>query len=301
MRTLVLGSMNIDRVYRVRNFVRPKETIHVESFDCVCGGKGFNQAVALARAGSKVSFAGVVGADGGAFLKLFEQDNIDTALIKQSRNANGHTIIQVSDAGENCIMVASGANAETSREYIQSVLAQINPGDWLLLQNEIANVDYAIKSAHERGVRVALNPSPFESAILEYGLDVVDLLLVNEVEGEELTGVTMPDQILASLHETYPQMSVLLTLGAEGAVFMGSNGTRHSVPSVPCVVRDTTAAGDTFTGYFLTEYLSNGDITAALTFAATASSIAVSRNGAADSIPVRSEVIEHRTRPNRKN
>ena len=82
MRTLVLGSMNIDRVYRVRNFVRPKETIHVESFDCVCGGKGFNQAVALARAGSKVSFAGVVGADGGAFLKLFEQDNIDTALIK---------------------------------------------------------------------------------------------------------------------------------------------------------------------------------------------------------------------------
>ena len=90
-------------------------------------------------------------------------------------------------------------------------------------------------------------------------------------------------------------------VGAEGAVFMGTNGTRHSVPSVPCIVWDTTAAGDTFTGYFLTEYLSNGDITAALTFAATASSIAVSRNGAADSIPFRSEVVDYLTRPNRKN
>ena len=292
MKKIVLGSMNIDRVYHVHDFVRPKETIHVESFGCVCGGKGFNQAVALARAGSKVSFAGVVGVDGEEFLEFFKQEQIDTTLIWQSRNANGHTIIQVSDAGENCIMVAAGANAETSCEYIRSVVDQMSAGDWLLLQNEIANVGYAIEFAHRRGIHIALNPSPFESAVLEYPLDAVDLLLVNEVEGAELTGSFIPNQILKTLHQVHPQMSILLTLGAEGAVFMKSDGSRYSVPSVPCMVRDTTAAGDTFTGYFLTEYLSNDDIPAALTFAATASSIAVSRDGAADSIPVRSEVIE---------
>ena len=118
MKILVLGSLNIDRVYRVHNFVRPKETIHAQSFICTCGGKGFNQSIALARAGSKIVFAGIAGVDGSMLIEMLRNEGIDTSLMRQSPNANGHTIIQVSDYGENCILVAAGANGETSKQYI---------------------------------------------------------------------------------------------------------------------------------------------------------------------------------------
>ena len=291
MKKLVLGSLNIDRVYRVHDFVRPKETIHAQSFACTCGGKGFNQAVALARAGSEVSFAGIAGADGGALLEVLAREGIDTSLMRRSAGVNGHTIIQVSDTGENCILVAAGANAETSREYIQSVLSCFAAGDWVLLQNEIANVDYAIELAHARGMHIALNPSPFDENIRRYDLRLVDLLLINEIEGRGLTGTEVPEEILLTLRKKYENMDVLLTLGEHGALFADRSGAQFRVPSVPCTVKDTTAAGDTFTGYFLTEYLGGSDTAHALSIAAAASSIAVSRSGAADSIPVRAEVL----------
>lgn len=291
MKILVLGSMNIDKIYRVHDFVKSKETIHVCSLDTSFGGKGFNQAIALARAGSAAAFAGIIGTDGERFAELLACEGIDTTHLKRSSSANGHTIIQVNDAGENCIMVAAGANAETDETYIRSVLSQTAPGDWVLLQNEIANVDYAIELAHACGLHIALNPSPFEEKLTRYALDKVQLLLVNEIEGAGLTGTDDPARMLRALRQRYPQAGVLLTLGERGALFADTSGAEYRTDSVPCTVCDTTAAGDTFTGYFLTEYLRSGDAAAALTIAATASSIAVSRPGAAASIPVRSEVL----------
>ena len=292
MKILVLGSLNIDRVYRVHNFVRPKETIHAQSFICTCGGKGFNQSIALARAGSKIVFAGIAGVDGSMLIEMLRNEGIDTSLMRQSPNANGHTIIQVSDYGENCILVAAGANGETSKQYIHDVIAQFSEGDWILLQNEIANVDCA-EYAHARKLRVALNPSPFDDVISRCNLNYVDMLLINEVEGAELTGAAEPEQILSILRTQYMNLSVLLTLGEHGAIFVDSQGIRYHVPSVPCVVKDTTAAGDTFTGYFLTSYFKDYDVSRALAIAAAASSIAVSREGAASSIPYQCEVLTY--------
>lgn len=293
MKILVLGSLNLDRVYRVHNFVRPKETIHAQSFTCTCGGKGFNQSIALARAGSKVSFAGIAGADGDMLIEMLRKEGIDTTLMRQSSNVTGHTIIQVSDDGENCILVAAGANGETSKQYIHDVISRFSEGDWILLQNEIANVDYAIEYAHTCKLHVALNPSPFDDMISRCNLNYVDLLLINEVEGAGLAGATEPEQILSILQTQYPNLSVLLTLGECGAIFDDAHGIRDHVPSVPCVVKDTTAAGDTFTGYFLTSYFKDYDASRALAIAAAASSIAVSREGAARSIPYQSEVLTY--------
>ena len=293
MKILVLGSLNIDRVYRVHNFVRPKETRHAQAFICTCGGKGFNQSIALARAGSKIVFAGIAGVDGSMLIEMLRNEGIDTSLMRQSPNANGHTIIQVSDYGENCILVAAGANGETSKQYIHDVIAQFSEGDWILLQNEIANVDCAIEYAHARKLRVALNPSPFDDVISRCNLNYVDMLLINEVEGAELTGAAEPEQILSILRTQYMNLSVLLTLGEHGAIFVDSQGIRYHVPSVPCVVKDTTAAGDTFTGYFLTSYFKDYDVSRALAIAAAASSIAVSREGAASSIPYQCEVLTY--------
>lgn len=291
MKKLVLGSLNIDRTYRVQNFVQPKETIQVKSFQCFCGGKGFNQAVSLSRAGSEVYFAGVLGRDGAILKEGLEREHIHTELLRISDGVNGHAVIQVDDAGENCILVVAGSNAEVDRDYISEVLGHFSAGDFILLQNEIPNVDYAIELAREKGMFIAFNPSPFNQAALQCRLECVDLLIVNEVEGQGIAGGTEPGQTIERLHQQYPGVSILMTLGAEGAVFQAADGKKTGRAAVPCNVIDTTAAGDTFTGFFLTEYLPTRDAEKALEIASIASSIAVSRAGAAQSIPDQSEVL----------
>ena len=144
MRKLVFGSLNIDRTYQVTGFVRPKETISALDYACFCGGKGFNQAVALARAGSELYFAGVIGADGEMLRQGLLDEGIHTQLLKASPNANGHAVIQVNERGENCIIVAAGSNAEVSREYVDEVLEHFAKGDLILLQNEIPHIGYII-------------------------------------------------------------------------------------------------------------------------------------------------------------
>ena len=214
--------------------------------------------------------------------------------IPQLREVMSYDELELDRIGDrNCILVAAGANGETSKQYIHDVIAQFSEGDWILLQNEIANVDCAIEYAHARKLRVALNPSPFDDVISRCNLNYVDMLLINEVEGAELTGAAEPEQILSILRTQYMNLSVLLTLGEHGAIFVDSQGIRYHVPSVPCVVKDTTAAGDTFTGYFLTSYFKDYDVSRALAIAAAASSIAVSREGAASSIPYQCEVLTY--------
>lgn len=292
MKKLVFGSLNIDRTYQVVDFVRPKETISAIDYSCFCGGKGFNQAVALARAGSELYFAGVIGADGGMLRQSLLDESIHTQLLKETASPNGHAVIQVNERGENCIVVVAGSNAEVSREYIEDVLAHFDEGDLIVLQNEIPHVDYVIERAHEKGMRIAFNPSPFNSAIENCRLDYVSYLLINEVEGYELTGKKEPAGILDAIQARFPGVAVVLTLGEVGAHFMAGDGERFFCPAVSCNCVDTTAAGDTFTGYFLTEYLESGDAMTALRQAATASSIAVSRKGASSSVPKRDEVLK---------
>lgn len=292
MKTLVLGSLNIDCTYRVNRFVQAKETISAVSFNKYCGGKGFNQAVALARSGADVCFAGVIGTDGDMLRQALLKERICVDYLKISDQPTGHAIIQVNEEGENCIIVVAGANDEVSPEYIDHVLDGFYTGDLLVMQNEVPNVDYAVMRACQKGMIIALNPSPFNERMRSGSLNEVDYLLINEVEGKGLTGETDPIDILRNLKNSYPETAVVLTLGEQGSYFMAKDGTVTTCNAVHCEAIDTTAAGDTFTGYFLTEYLRTQNASAALHRASTASAIAVSRMGAAASIPLCAEVEE---------
>lgn len=290
MKMVVFGSLNIDKTYSLEDFVRPGQTISAKKMEQFCGGKGFNQAIALRRAGNEVHFAGAVGQDGGMLLDTLDQNGIDRSCVKVMEGATGHAIIQLDAKGQNCIIILAGANGEITEADVDSTLAHFGAGDLIVLQNEISCVPCIIRRAHEKGMIVAFNPSPFDEKINGCDLSCVDYLLVNEVEGAAMAGCSDPDGILDALHARYPHLNVVLTLGGDGSVFQDKSGARfaggiHKVEAV-----DTTAAGDTFTGFFLSELLHDGDAEKALQVAAVAAGIAVSRKGAEPSIPLMEEV-----------
>ena len=290
MKVLNIGSLNIDHVYGVDHAVRPGETISAQSMQLFCGGKGFNQSIALARAGVKVWHAGKIGADGGMLVDYLRECGVDvTHTLVDDRYPTGHAIIQVDGAGQNCIVVYPGANGEMTQEEIDRILVDFAPGDLLLMQNEVSILPYALRRAHEKGMQIVLNPSPMgdlaQSPLLEY----VDIFILNEIEGYELTGERDEQKICENLLSRFPDCRVMLTLGEQGCVYAdGEKLVRQSSFHVRAV--DTTAAGDTFVGYFLAGLQRNAEIAAVLRTACKASAIAVSRSGAAPSIPAWSEV-----------
>lgn len=290
MKYLVFGSLNIDRTYSVPHFVAAGETMSAGKMELFCGGKGFNQAVALARAGKEVWFAGAVGTDGQMLLDALAADGIHAQYVKRTEGASGHAVIQVDPNGQNCIIILAGANGEITEADVDTVLADFGAGDLIVLQNEITNVAYILRQASEKGMIVALNPSPCDEKIGTYDMSYVNYLLVNEVEGSLIAGCEDPGTILDKLHGDYPHMNVVLTLGSRGAVYCGADGVRHSCGIYRTGAVDTTAAGDTFTGYFLAEITGSGNAEAALQQASIASGISVSRKGASPSIPSCQEV-----------
>ncbi|GHS86782.1 ribokinase [Synergistales bacterium] len=286
---LNIGSINIDYVYDVRHFVRPGETISANSLNVFPGGKGLNQSIAFARAGASIYHAGRVGADGRGMIEVMRDSGVNTDLIDSSGKATGHAIIQVNDSGENCIILFPGANREFDGDFIDSALADFGAGDFLVLQNEINNISYCIEAAHKRGLRVAFNLAPFGSEIKNYPLELVDFFLFNEIEGRELSGVYESDDILNKMASLFPNASFVLTLGKDGVRYKDAHRTlSHGIYDVPVV--DTTAAGDTFTGFFISALVEGEPTAEALRIASIASAIAVSRKGASSSVPKLSEV-----------
>lgn len=293
MRVLCLGSMNLDYVYSVEHIVTQGETIFSEKREVYAGGKGLNQSIAAAKAGLDVWHAGLSGKGGELLVQTLADNGVHTALIRLSEDAPGHTIIQVDSKGQNSILLYGGTNRLLTQEYIQWVIGQFSSEDILLLQNEVNRLDEIIEEASQKGMRIALNPSPFDDAIKACDLGKVSLFLVNEIEGEQISGLPSrePEKILDWFGQQYPFAEVVLTLGAEGAWYSG-NGKRCFQPAIKVNVVDTTAAGDTFTGYFLEGWSAGRRIEDTLSRAAKAASIAVSRKGAAPSIPTADELGE---------
>lgn len=288
MKVLNFGSLNIDMVYSVDHVVRPGETTASAELRYFCGGKGLNQSVALARAGVEVCHAGCVGADGGRLISLLLDNGVDTSLVTKSESPSGHAIIQVDRDGQNSILLFGGANMEITPEQIENAVGNFSAGGRLFLQNEINGISEIIGAAHERGLEIVFNPSPFGAEILSYPLENIDWFVVNETEAEELTGETEPEKILGAFSQKFPRASVLLTLGADGAFCRTKDGTFYcKIFSVPVV--DTTAAGDTFLGFFFA-MLDRFGAERALKIASAASAVAVSRPGASASIPTLDEV-----------
>lgn len=290
MKILNFGSLNIDHVYQVERFVQPGETAAAKDLHLFAGGKGLNQSVALAAAGGTVFHAGAVGEDGAFLIELLQSRGVDTSLIRTLDTPTGHAVIQVEASGQNCILLYGGANQGISQTQITETLAQFQKGDLLLLQNEINGNPLLIEQAYEAGLEIALNPSPMDARIHSLPLEKVGWFLLNQVEGGEMTGEIDPERILSALARRWSRSRTVLTLGKRGAmVWDGDRIHRHGIYATPVV--DTTGAGDTFTGYFLSSLARGLPVDGCLELASKAAAIAVSAAGAAESIPTFDQVI----------
>lgn len=289
MKLLDFGSLNIDHTYQLPHLVRPGETLASDSYHKSEGGKGFNQAVALAKAGQEVYLAGAIGQD-GLFLRDYLQElGVHTEHLCVLDAPTGHAMIQLDTEGQNCIILFGGTNGMITEAMIDEVLADFGAGDYLLLQNEISHVDSIICAAHAKGMHIILNPSPMSPELLTWPLELVEWFILNEIEGADITGKTQPEEMLDELLRRYPACHVVLTLGERGSVYAdATQRIAQSIVSAHTV--DTTAAGDTFTGYFIHALLQGEAIQQALKTAACASAITVSRPGAGRSIPAAEEV-----------
>lgn len=291
MRVLNIGSMNLDYVYHVDHILTPGETEAAHSRETFLGGKGMNQSCALAKAGAQVCHAGRIGADGQAFLTACREYGIDTTHIQTVDVPTGHTVIQIDKSGQNCILLFGGANRSFTEAAIDEILSHFTADDLLLLQNEINLLDYTVERAYQKGMTIALNPSSFDEKLKAVDMGKISLFLLNEVEGFQMTGHSQAEEILDGLLHSYPHARIVLTLGKDGAVY-ADRENRYYQPIFPVQAVDTTAAGDTFTGYFLAGWMEGMPIPEVLRMSAKASSIAVSRKGAVPAIPYRHEVTD---------
>ncbi len=283
MRVLNFGSLNRDFVYSVPHIVVPGETLSSTGRNIYCGGKGLNQSLALVRAGAQVCHAGCIGNDGEDLLAMLTQNGVDTRFLQPIEGPSGHTIIQVDRHGQNCILLFGGSNHALTSEIIDETLSHFSADDWLLVQNETNLVPEIILKAHKKGMRVIWNPSPMPPVLDGYPLEAVSYFIVNELEGAALTGKTSPEEILSEMHRRYPQAKTVLTLGSDGSMYDDGKHI-YSTPCVKVQAKDTTAAGDTFLGYFFA-LLDEIGPQAALDTASAAAAIAVTLPGAANAIP----------------
>lgn len=288
MKILNLGSMNVDNVYQVDEFLLPGETKLSQGLSLFCGGKGLNQSIAAVRAGNEVWHAGLVGEDGAMLLDKLNENGVNTSLIRQVPGKGGHTVIQVNSKGQNCILLYGGTNRMLTREIIDSIFDAFGNEGAVLLQNEINLLPYVIETAHKRGLPVFFNAAPMDEQVNQCDLSMVDWLIVNEVEGQQLTGCP-EGEIIPALSAKYPSISILLTLGSRGAVCF-HKGEQYSIGVCSVKPVDTTAAGDTFSGYFMYGVLNRLPIPDCLRLATVASALCVGRAGAADSVPRKAEV-----------
>ena len=289
MNVVNFGSLNIDHVYAVEHFCRAGETIHTSGYTQNAGGKGLNQSIAVSRSGQKVYHAGLLGPEGARLADLLTDSGVNLRYLKHTSVPQGHAVIQVQPDGQNCIFLYGGSNQAVSPQEIDEVLAQLDAGDYLLLQNEISNLTYLLRAAVRRGLRVVLNASPISDELLNADLSGVDWLVVNEIECAAMAGCDDTQAGYETLRQRYPGLGILLTLGSEGSVSW-KDGTELRQCAYRVKAVDTTGAGDTFMGYFVGCLAQGMDRQTAMQYASMASAISVTRPGAAASIPLMDEV-----------
>ena len=292
MKILNIGSLNLDYVYQVDRFVQPGETRHARTRTVQPGGKGLNQSVALARSGADTWHGGTCGQDSALLLDTLYAAGVHTDWLTPVDAPSGHAIIQVDGAGQNCILLYGGANQCLTMGQVQAMLDRCGQDDIVLLQNETNLVAEIIYAAADRGLRVACNAAPVTDVLQAAPLGKLTWLLVNEVEAAQLAGLSeaAPAAAMDVLHMRYPQTAIVMTLGEAGVWYRDAQ-LELRLPA--CKVReivDTTAAGDTFCGYFLQGAAQGLSVRDCLMRAQAASAIAIGRTGAAGSIPAAQEV-----------
>ncbi len=273
-----LGSINVDHFYKVPHLPRPGETLAATAHSVGLGGKGANQSVAAARGGATVVHIGAVGRDGVWTVDRLREFGVGVDHIAVLEMPTAHAIINVDPEGENAIVIFSAANVAQDETRIEQAFADALGDDFCVLQNETDKVAFAAERAREQGLRVVYSAAPFDADKVEEVLPFIDLLVVNEVEAQQLSNA------LGVSPKNLPVAEVLITRGAKGAVYR-SGGQEIEVASFEVDPVDTTGAGDTYLGFFVAGLDAGMDIKGAMTFAAAAAAIQVTRPGTADAIP----------------
>ncbi len=284
------GSTNIDIIFKVDHIVLPGETISSSSLTRSTGGKGANQSVGAAYAGGeKVFHVGKIGPDGLFIRPILEKKGVITTFLREGETPTGQALIQVSREGQNSIVLFGGGNKEFLVSEIEETLTSANQGDWVLLQNEINELDTIIRKTKEKGMKICFNPAPFDESVKLLPLELLDVLVLNEVEAEGLSGIKEPTISINALTTTYPNCEIIITLGKYGVMHKKgtSSITTFGTWNVPVV--DTTAAGDCFIGTYIARTSLGDTVAKALEWASKASSVTVMREGAIPSIPSPSE------------
>lgn len=291
MKVLCFGSANLDHVYKVDHFTVPGETQGCLEYNIKCGGKGVNQAIAMALAGNDTYFAGIIGSDGGLLKDALVDKGVHIDYMKISNKPTGHAIIEVDQSGRNHILLYGGTNKEIDFEYIDEVLSHFSKGDIVVLQNEINNVPYIIERCYEKEMKIFFNAAPYDIAVKNYPIEKVTWLVVNETEGAALSNEEDYEKIIQTLKQKYPHTHILFTMGKEGSrVLTDKEDIKVEALKVNAV--DTTGAGDTYIGYFVRGIVEEMPLLETAQMATKASAIAVTRFGAVDSIPNYEEVFE---------
>jgi ribokinase len=293
---VVVGSINVDIVNRVKEYPVPGQTINSEGTEFFYGGKGANQAVAAARSGGNVSMVGAVGTDpfGKEVLGALQGQGVDTSNITAKPGATGMAFITVNAAGQNQIILAEGANGSLLPEDAQR-LSILDTAKIILLQNEIpwkTNLS-VLHMAKAKGIQVLFNPAP-AIRIPDDVLQLIGTLILNESEAEYITGhpVNGKDDAVCAIRQLLDRgvNEAIITLGAQGSLYMNHRGDCTFTPAVPVKAVDTTSAGDTFIGYYAARICSGKPVEEALQYATAAAAFSVTRNGAQASIPGYEEV-----------
>lgn len=282
-----LGSINMDQIVRLGHFPQPGETITGALLGTNLGGKGLNVSVALQRAGAAPVHIGAVGAGDAEVAAALLGFGIDPAHIAESDHPSGCAYVFLDQGGENSIVVCPGANTAIDPAHVAQALGGAAPGDWLCLQNETNAQAEAAALAQDMGMKVAYMAAPFDPETIMALMGRIDLLALNETEAAQLEAHAGKKVTELGIGQ------VLVTLGAAGAMF-NDQGQEHRVAGRSVPVVDTTAAGDTFFGYFLAELLRSDDPVAALALANAAASLTVQTEGAAVAIPTRAAVLAER-------
>ncbi|MBQ7637792.1 MAG: ribokinase [Clostridia bacterium] len=291
MKVLVFGSFNIDKVYMLPHLPVKGETLYCKDYGVHVGGKGLNQALAFKKAGAEVFAAGKVGAEDGAYLTDYlSAGGVDVSAVDGTGTYTGHTIIEVDPEGQNQMILFGGANREIKKEDCDAILEKHGDADLILMEYETSCVEYMLERARKAGMRTAINPSPFVKEVKELPFEHADIIILNEFEGQSITGETEVKKVLTALY-ALNKGEIILTLGSKGATYY-NGGREISVPAFKVDAIDTTGAGDTFTGYCLYALLSGKSPEYALRFGAAASALEVTRPGAAETIPDKEEVLE---------
>ncbi|MDJ0822166.1 MAG: ribokinase [Paracoccaceae bacterium] len=284
-----LGSINIDRTYRVPHIPVPGETLAATAFQQGLGGKGTNMSVAAARAAARATHIGAVGPDGDWVLSTLMEYGVDTRHVQRLPVMTGHANITVADDGENAIVIEPGANRQISISAVIAALSEANPKDTFVCQNETNLQAEAMRMAQTKSLRLAYAAAPFEVSAVQAVLPMLDLLVLNAVEADQLRAATgqRPDAL--------PVRDVIVTLGAEGVRWFDTKAsTAETYPAIPVTPVDTTGAGDTFTGYLLAGLDRGMPMAQAIGLAQQAAAIMVTRLGTADVIPDLKDVQDAR-------